>query len=66
MQFIRGVLEESVTRIVNHSSIESDGAVTVIFRADRGQFYYLIITKRKVNEILRGNNWGIGVRSIIL
>ncbi len=25
-------------------------------RADRGQFYYLIITKRKVNEILRGNN----------
>ena len=32
------------------------GSGLLFYKADRGQVYYFIITKRKVNEILRGNN----------
>ena len=56
------LLDRVVTRTkVGITGSQADIATTYTYdssnRADRGQFYYLIITKRKVNEIRRGETW---------
>ena len=42
---------ERAFRLTSSSMTARGRTEGVLFRADRGQFYYLIITKRKVNEI---------------